>query len=118
SLQAGHFNDFIHVSLLRSALYSALHRQRELSFDQVAPAVVDSCGLTIWDVARNPELDPQSSAAGEVLRVFTEITEYRLYEDLRRGWRVVQPNLEHVGLLQVGYRGFEAVCADDALWRF
>jgi ATP-dependent helicase YprA (DUF1998 family) len=118
SLQAGHFNDFIHVSLLRSALYSALARERELTFDRVAPAVVASCGLMIRDVARNPELDPQSVAAGEILRVFTEITEYRLYEDLRRGWRVVQPNLEHVGLLQVGYRGLEAVCADEAPWRF
>ncbi|GIW70794.1 MAG: hypothetical protein KatS3mg102_0336 [Planctomycetota bacterium] len=29
--------------------------------------------------------------------MFTELTEYRLYEDLRRGWRVVHPNLEQVG---------------------
>jgi ATP-dependent helicase YprA (DUF1998 family) len=118
SLQAGHFNDFIHVSLLRSALYAALERERVLTFDQVAPAVVSSCHLTIRDLARNPELDPQSPAAGDVMRAFTEITEYRLYEDLRRGWRVVQPNLEHVGLLRVGYRGLETACADDSLWRF
>ena len=43
-----------------------------------------SCGLTIRDIARNAELDPQSPAAQEVWRVFTELTEYRLYEDLRR----------------------------------
>jgi len=53
-----------------------------------------------------------------VIRVFVELTEYRIYEDLRRGWRVVQPNLENVGLLRVGYRGLETLCADNARWQF
>jgi ATP-dependent helicase YprA (DUF1998 family) len=118
SLQAGHFNDFTHVSLLRSALYAALERNNELTFDRVAQEVVASCGLRIGDIARNSQLDPQSEAARDVWRVFTDLTEYRLYEDLRRGWRVVQPNLEHVGLLRVGYRGLETICADDTRWTF
>ncbi len=118
SLQAGHFNDFIHVCLLRSALYAALVREQELTFDRVAAEVVACCGLTIRDIARNAELDPQSPAAQEAWRVFTDLTEYRLYEDLRRGWRVVQPNLEQVGLLRVGYRGLEALCADHGPWAF
>jgi Lhr-like helicase len=118
SLQAGHFNDFVHVSLLRSALYAALVREQELTFDRVAREVIASCGLTIRDIARNAELDPQSPAAQDVWRVFTELTEYRLYEDLRRGWRVVQPNLEHVGLLRVGYRALDALCANHARWGF
>ncbi|MCL4207497.1 MAG: DEAD/DEAH box helicase [Pirellulaceae bacterium] len=118
SLQAGHFNDFVHVSLLRSALYAALLRENEVTFDRVARAVISACGLALRDVARNAELDPASPAAQEVWRVFTELTEYRLYEDLRRGWRVVQPNLEHVGLLRVGYRGLESLCAADERWAF
>ncbi|OGG43372.1 MAG: DEAD/DEAH box helicase [Candidatus Handelsmanbacteria bacterium RIFCSPLOWO2_12_FULL_64_10] len=118
SLQAGHFNDFVHVSLLRSALYGALRRARELTFDRVARETVSSCGLAIRDIARNPELDPQSPAAQDVWRAFADLTEYRLYEDLRRGWRVIHPNLEQVGLLRVGYRGLEALCADEARWDF
>jgi hypothetical protein len=118
SLQAGHFNDFIHVSLLRSALHAALTREDDLTFERVADAVVRASGLTIRDIARNPELDPGSPAAADVLRAFAELTEYRLYEDLRRGWRVVQPNLENVGLLRVGYRGLDALCADNARWQF
>ncbi|MCR4413455.1 MAG: DEAD/DEAH box helicase [Thermoguttaceae bacterium] len=118
SLQAGHFNDFVHVSLIRCALHAALTQTPELTFDQVPRRVVASCGLGIRDIARNTELDPRSPAAQEVWRVFTELTEYRLYEDLRRGWRVVQPNLEHVGLLRVGYRGLEALCADNTRWQF
>jgi ATP-dependent helicase YprA (DUF1998 family) len=118
SLQAGHFNDFVHVSLLRAALHAALHRNNELTFDRVAPEVVHLCGLTIRDIARNPELDPHSPAAQDVWRVFTDLTEYRLYEDLRRGWRVVQPNLENVGLLRVDYRGLNELTADNAHWAF
>ena len=118
SLQSGHFNDFIHVSLLRCALQTALQSNHELSFDRVAEAVVAASGLTVRSVAKNPELDPASPAADEVMRVFVELTEYRIYEDLRRGWRVVQPNLENVGLLRVGYRGLETLCADNARWQF
>ena len=118
SLQAGHFNDFIHVSLLRSALFAALQREGDLTFDTVAHQVVDSCGLSLRDIARNAELDPQSRAAQDVRNAFIDLTECRLYEDLRRGWRVVQPDLEHVGLLRVGYRGLEDVCADRARWSF
>lgn len=118
SLQAGHFNDFVHMALLRSALFAAMTQHKELTFDRVAREVVKACRLQIRDIARNSELDPQSQAAADVWRVFTDLTEYRLYEDLRRGWRVVQPNLEHVGLLRIGYRGLTEICADEARWSF
>ncbi|HWO57532.1 MAG TPA: DEAD/DEAH box helicase [bacterium] len=118
SLQAGHFNDFVHMALLRCALHAALVEHRELGFDRVAREVVSHSGLTVRDIASNPDLDPSAPAAKDVWQAFTELTEYRLYEDLRRGWRVVQPNLENVGLLQIVYRGLDAVCADDDPWRF
>jgi hypothetical protein len=118
SLQAGHFNDFVHLAVLRSALVAALAERGELTPDAVAEAVVRRCGLTLRDIARNPELAPDSETARQVWRVFAELTEYRLYEDLRRGWRVVQPNLEQLGLLRIDYRGLEALCADDRHWRF
>src|SRR5262249_26436237 len=51
-------------------------------------------------------------------RAFTDLTEYRLYEDLRRGWRVVHPNLEQVGLLLVDYRGLAELCRDESRWQF
>jgi Lhr-like helicase len=115
SLQAGHFNDFVQVALLRAALYAALASAGELSFDRVAQEVVRAAGLEIPDIARNPELDPHSSAAREVWEVFTDLTEYRLYEDLRRGWRVLHPNLEQVGLLKVEYRGLDELCQSAEL---
>lgn len=118
SLQAGHFNDFVHMATLRCALHAAMTQHQSLTFDQVARETVLCSGLSIRDIARNAELDPTSPAAADVWRIFTDLTEYRLYEDLRRGWRVVQPNLEHVGLLRVNYRGLDAICSHNALWSF
>jgi hypothetical protein len=118
SLQAGHFNDFVHIGLLRSALHAALQREPKLGFDRVARAVVASCGLSIRDIASNPQLDPDSPAAQDVWRAFTELVEYRLYEDLRLSRWVKLPNLEHVGLLQVDYRGLADLCSNPAHWGF
>lgn len=116
SLQAGHFNDMIHLAVMRSALVSALQDQQTLTPDRVAQVVVQHCGLTLADLARNPELLPSSPAAQDVFQAFTDLTEYRLYEDLRRGWRVIQPNLEELGLLRVQYRGLEALAEDASAW--
>ena len=107
SFQAGHFNDFVHMSLLRAALHAALQQHQTLTFANVAQAVVAASGLTIADIAKNSQLDPSSSAAKGVWETFTRLTEYRLYEDLRRGWRLVHPNLEQVGLLVITYRALD-----------
>jgi Lhr-like helicase/very-short-patch-repair endonuclease len=118
SLQAGHFNDFVQVVHLRAALYAALKKKTELRFDEIAEAVVVESGLGLQDIARNPQLHPNSPAAKDVWSAFKELTEYRLYEDLRRGWRIVHPNLEEVGLLRIEYLGLEELCTDEARWQF
>ncbi len=120
SLQAGHFNDFVQVGVIRCALYSALQKKNSLSFEDVATAVVSELtsqfGLSIEKIAKNKQLDPQSHAAREVWKVFTDLIEYRIYDDLRRGWRVVHPNLEEVGLLRIEYRGLDELCKDQSKW--
>ncbi len=115
SLQAGHFNDFVQVALLRAALYAALRQSPELAFDQVAEAVVRASGLGLADIAQNPLLEPETPAASEVWKTFTDLTEYRLYDDLRRGWRVTHPNLEQVGLLAIEYHGLDTLCQSPKL---
>src|SRR4051812_22624048 len=42
---------------------------------------------------------------------------YRLYRDLKRGWRVTSPNLEQCGLLEIRYLSLEDLCADDGEWQ-
>ncbi|GAB4484547.1 MAG: DEAD/DEAH box helicase [Anaerolineales bacterium] len=120
SLQAGHFNDFIHLAVLRAALVSALQTHTSLTADRVAQETVAAMqrGFTLRDIASNSNLQPNISAARDVWQAFTDLTEYRLYEDLRRGWRVVQPNLEELGLLRIAYRGLEELCQDERAWDF
>lgn len=119
SLQAGHFNDFVQVAMLRAALYQALQTDGELRFDSVAARVVQALGLGVDDYARSSDGEaptPESAQAEHARRAFVETTEYRLYEDLRRGWRVVQPNLEQCGLLRIDYAGLDDLAARGSAW--
>jgi hypothetical protein len=117
SLQAGHFNDFVHVAVLRSALYAALRERSPLAAEEVAEAVVRHMGLTLDDIAVQRGLREHSPAALVTRDCFRDLTAYRLYEDLRRGWRVALPNLEDVGLLRIDYLGLPELAADEDAWR-
>lgn len=117
SLQAGHFNDFVRSAILRSALYNALKEKGELYFDEIASVVTKNMGLDVKDIAKNPALDPESPLAQQVLNTFQDLVEYRLYEDLKRGWRVNQPNLEEVGLLKIDYQGLEEFIKSDKFFK-
>ena len=116
SLQAGHFNDFVMVSLLRAGILAAIRKYKQLTFANVAQAVDEALEMTLSDRAQNKQLDPSSPQAKEAVETFVELIEYRIYEDLRRGWRVMQPNLEQCGLLAIDYNGLNELCADDKKW--
>jgi len=116
SLQAGHFNDFVQVALIRAALHRALTQHGQLRFEEVAGRVVDALALQLRDYAKQKDLDPGSQQAVRTDEVFREVVEYRLYEDLRRGWRMVQPNLEQCGLLHIDYHGLESLIAREDIW--
>jgi len=116
SLQAGHFNDFVQMAVLRSGLYAALAQHGQLRFDTLTSETVRHMGLDLKDIAQNPSLDPRSALAQEVWKTFEDLTEYRLYADLRRGWRVLQPNLEEVGFLRLEYNGLREACERDEIW--
>jgi len=115
SLQAGHFNDFVQTSLLRAALSRALQNRRSLTHAELASQVFAHMGIRQQDYAKSPS-DIESPGKQRNERVFRELIEYRLYEDLRRGWRIVQPNLEQCGLLSIQYDRLESVCEQQALW--
>jgi superfamily II DNA/RNA helicase len=116
SLQAGHFNDFVKTSLLRAAIFSALQKYIQLRYDNIADSVVSSMELMLRDIAVNPQLHPDTPQGKDVWRTFRDLIELRLYEDLRRGWRIVQPNLEQCGLLNIEYIGLDELCADENYW--
>lgn len=117
SLQAGHFNDFVKVGLLRAAIYHAVKEGGPLRYDRVALKVVEALNLPFREISANKELLPDMPLGKEVTKTFTDLVEYRIYEDLRRGWRFVQPNLEQCGLLRFGYLGLEELCSNEEAWR-
>ncbi|RMG32728.1 MAG: DEAD/DEAH box helicase [Planctomycetota bacterium] len=113
SLQAGHFNDFVQVALLRAALYRALCESGTLTFADVAAETRRCMELPIAAYAANPIQDEAAAQAAQVNDAFERLIEYRLYEDLRRGTRIVQPNLEDVGLLRLEYFRLDELCRQD-----
>lgn len=114
SLQAGHFNDFVQVAVLRAAIYRALQMPRSLDQSRIAQAVVKALNLPQEEYAKTSS--PVQLLQQKNLEALTDVVEYRIYEELRRGWRVVQPNLEQVGLLKIVYQHLEDICADEVLW--
>ena len=116
SLQAGHFNDFIEVSLLRGAIYQAISNAgaTALRSEEIAQKVFAALNLSFDMYASNPEARFQ--AQKETNRVLQQVLGYRIYRDLRRGWRIALPNLEQCGLLQVDYDGLDEVCAAEDVW--
>lgn len=116
SLQAGHFNDFIEIGLLRSALYRAVLQSGEsgIHHEELARKVFEALGLQTRDFAINPEAKFQAKVQAE--RALREVLGYRLYLDLRRGWRITSPNLEQCGLLEIAYQDLDLICEDQPTW--
>jgi ATP-dependent helicase YprA (DUF1998 family) len=117
SLQAGHFNDFVEVSLVRSGLVRALaHVGRTgLRFGDLAQSVFDALGLPFEQFSAHPEA--RFVKKQNIEAVFRKTIAFRLYRDLLRGWRVASPNLEQCGLLRFRYDGLDEFCATEDVWR-
>jgi len=116
ALQAGHFNDFVQVGLLRAALFRAIDQQGPggLDYLELPRAVQAALGLELGDYAQNPEA--RYAAREEIDRALREVLAYHLYVDLATGWRVTAPNLEQAGLLRIEYAGLDELCGDEAVW--
>ena len=115
SLQAGHYNDFVEMCLLRSALYRAMSRIPDggLSYDELVGHVEKSMDLAMHlyskDELRGPALEETKRALRSVIRYF-------LYRDQERDWRVTSPNLEQCGLLKIDYLGIDECVEDEEFW--
>ncbi len=115
SLQAGHFNDFIQVALVRPALFKALSEAGKLDHANITRVVFQALALDQKAYAKEPAQWGPGKARNE--EAMQHLLEYRLYEDLRRGWRIVQPNLEQCGLLRVEYPGLTEMCVAEEPWK-
>jgi ATP-dependent helicase YprA (DUF1998 family)/very-short-patch-repair endonuclease len=117
SLQAGHFNDFIETGLLRSALYKAILTEGEngVRYDEMVQKVFNALDLPLELYATDPSVRFQ--ALEETKKALRAVLGYRLYRDLKRGWRITAPNLEQCGLLEIKYLSLEQLCAAQDVWQ-
>jgi superfamily II DNA/RNA helicase len=127
ALQAGHFNDFTFVSLLRGAIVRALQAagSEGLEDKDLGGAIVAALG---FDRELRPGEDPAKSHLREWLldpeigpadfqharQTLRSVLAYRAWYDQRRAWRYTNPDLEQLGLLRVEYRGLEEFCRDES----
>ena len=117
SLQAGHFNDFVQILLLRGALLAALRSAggESLTDEVLTQKVLSHLRLDPSDFSANPAA--KGIKAQNTLKALRDVLGYRLYFNLQRGWRINNPNIEQLGLLEIRYRGLDECCGDEEEWR-
>jgi ATP-dependent helicase YprA (DUF1998 family)/very-short-patch-repair endonuclease len=126
SLQAGHFNDFVQIALVRGSLYAAAAKAgaegleyRDLpqrmfeAFEAGLPRDADGNPVKLY--AAQP--DAQYNAKKSTERALRDVLTYRLFLDMKRGWRLSMPNLEQCGLLTVEYESLSDICGTAADWQ-
>ncbi|RIV88365.1 DUF1998 domain-containing protein [Aurantiacibacter xanthus] len=123
ALQAGHFNDFIFVTLLRSGLLKAVADagERGLEHQRFGDAVRLALGFTRENKERLAEWMANPEARGLIAfeqaeHAVTKVLAHRVWSDLRRGWRFTNPNLEDLKLIEVRFPGLGELAGDDELF--
>ncbi len=119
ALQAGHFNDFLFVSLLRGAILRAVLDAGEggLSDDEFGLRVVNALGYTAGNKNARIHwmLDPEAGAVvrEDAQRTLAKVLSHRVWTDLRRGWRYTNPSLSVLKLVEVDFIGVDDIAEDS-----
>jgi hypothetical protein len=119
ALQAGHFNDFLFVALLRAAILAAVRKAgaaglSEQDFGRSVQAALD---FTAVNRERRQEwmLDPEARGVPQINaeQALSRVLAYRVWADQRRGWRFTNPNLEELDLVKAEYLSLDQLAEDD-----
>jgi hypothetical protein len=118
ALQAGHFNDFLFVSLLRGAILRAVLDAGDvgLTEDEFGLRVVKALGFTAFNKEARIHwmLDPEGGAVvrEDAQRSLAKVLAHRVWTDLRRGWRYTNPSLSVLKLIDVEFVGLDEIAQD------
>jgi Lhr-like helicase len=119
ALQAGHFNDFIFVTLLRGAILAGLTAAGDdaLQDTEIGQAIQRMLGFVSSNLSRRSEWLVEPDLRGANLlnaeRTMREALTHRFWVDQRRGWRYTNPNLEQLGLIEATYLSLDELAARD-----
>lgn len=122
ALQAGHFNDFLFVSLIRAGFLGALEAAGSVGITgpELGAAQQKALGFE-WSMKEARAewlLDPDIRGLNvqNAETTLRDVLSYRVWFDQRRGWRYTNPNLEQLELVSIDYRGLSDLAADDELY--
>ncbi len=118
ALQAGHFNDFMKVIQLRSAIRAAVANvpKKALTLDALGDAIFTELNLPFSEYANcqgEPALHSVRKSYEDALK---SLLVYRALYDLRRSWRIILPNLEQCALLEVDYLYLDELVEHGPTW--
>lgn len=103
ALQAGHFNDFIRIGKIRSAIYHAVKSSSEvIDSINIARKVFENLGLDLSEYSIRDNL--RGGRANEVKEIMINYLSTIIYDDLAGNWTVIMPNLEDCALIQIRYK--------------
>jgi len=123
ALQAGHFNDFVFVSLLRGAILAAVRRAGPdgLRNEDFGSRVREALGFVANRRERRRDWmsDPEAVGIKQINaeRTIGQVLAHRVWTDQRRGWRFTNPNLEALKLIRAVYPGLEEFTAQQELFQ-
>jgi len=118
ALQAGHFNDYLFVSLLRGAILRAVLDAGSdgMAEDEFGLRVVKALGFTASnkDARIHWMLDPEAGAVvrEDSQRSLAKVLAHRVWTDLRRGWRYTNPSLSVLKLIDAEFIGLDDISED------
>lgn len=115
SLQAGHFNDFLFVSLLRGATLAAIRSAGDegLIDEEFGRTIQAKLGFTASNADRRVEWMAEPDKIGptrtDAERAVRKVLAHRAWCDQKRGWRYTNPNLEDLRLVKARYVDLEGL---------
>lgn len=103
ALQAGHFNDFVRIGKIRSAIWNAVKAEHEpVDNARIARLVFQHLHLDFKDFSKNENL--RGGRARDVEDIMQRYLSTIIYDDLAGNWQVNMPNLEDCALLRIDYK--------------
>ena len=117
ALQAGHFNDFIRIGKIRSAVWNAVQgAEGRIDNSNVARIVFDKLALPLDEFSIRPGL--RGRRADEVKDIMIRYLNSIIFDDLAGNWSVIMPNLEDCALLKITYKDLhEEITGEDGCER-
>ncbi len=123
ALQAGHFNDFLFVSILRGAILRAV---QQAGSEGITDSEFGSCTLKALGFTAEAketrrfwlsEPDSRMPTRIEAQKNLIKVLGYRVWTDLRRGWRYTNPNLTELDLIRTSFLGVDELAKEADLFK-